>query len=143
MPELTIDFITSLDGCASGKGWPGWWGLEGPEYLAWLGEQPPTTLLMGANTYRMFHGFASGDLPEGADNKEQASIDFISKAKKVVFSSTLEEPLSLPNTTLVRGDAVGVVKDMKANGSDPMSTIGTSSCAGHCSPPDSLTGSAL
>ena len=21
-------------------GWPGWWGLEGPEYLAWLGDQP-------------------------------------------------------------------------------------------------------
>ena len=65
MSELTIDFITSLDGCASGKGWPGWWGLEGPEYLAWLGEQPPPTLLMGANTYRMFYGFASGDLPLG------------------------------------------------------------------------------
>ena len=41
MPELMIDFITTLDGYASGEGWPGWWGLEGPEYLAWLGEQPP------------------------------------------------------------------------------------------------------
>ena len=39
MRELMIDFITSLDGYASGDGWPGWWGLEGPEYLAWLGEQ--------------------------------------------------------------------------------------------------------
>src|SRR5258706_559026 len=37
MRELMIDFITSLDGYASGEGWPGWWGLEGPEYLAWLG----------------------------------------------------------------------------------------------------------
>ena len=59
------------------------------------------------------------------DDEEQASIDFISNATKVVFSSTLEEPLSMSNTTLVRGDAVGVVKDMKANGSDPMSTIGS------------------
>lgn len=49
MRELMIDFITSLDGYASGEGWPGWWGLEGPEYLAWLGEQPPVTYLMGAN----------------------------------------------------------------------------------------------
>jgi hypothetical protein len=40
MPELLIDFITSLDGYAATDGWPGWWGLEGPEYLAWLGEQP-------------------------------------------------------------------------------------------------------
>ena len=40
MPELLIDLITSLDGHAAAKGWPGWWGLEGPEYLAWLGAQP-------------------------------------------------------------------------------------------------------
>ena len=33
------------------------WGLEGPEYLGWLGEQPPVTYLMGANTYRLMHGF--------------------------------------------------------------------------------------
>jgi hypothetical protein len=27
MRELLVDFITSLDGYASGEGWPGWWGL--------------------------------------------------------------------------------------------------------------------
>ena len=53
MSELLVDFITSLDGYASGEGWPGFWGLEGPEYLAWLGEQPEVTYLMGANTYRL------------------------------------------------------------------------------------------
>ena len=46
MRELLVDFITSLDGYASGDGWPGFWGLEGPEYLAWLGEQPDVTYLM-------------------------------------------------------------------------------------------------
>ena len=45
MSELLVDFITSLDGYASADGWPGWWGLEGPEYLAWLGEQPEVTYL--------------------------------------------------------------------------------------------------
>jgi len=25
MPELLIDFITSLDGYAAADGWPGWW----------------------------------------------------------------------------------------------------------------------
>ena len=29
MPELLVDFITSLDGYASAEGWPGFWGLEG------------------------------------------------------------------------------------------------------------------
>ena len=40
MAELMIDFITSLDGYGAAEGWPGFWGLEGPEYLAWLGNQP-------------------------------------------------------------------------------------------------------
>jgi hypothetical protein len=31
MPELLIDFITSLDGCRAAEAWPGRWGLEGPE----------------------------------------------------------------------------------------------------------------
>jgi hypothetical protein len=46
MATLMVDFITSLDGYASGEGWPGW-GLEGPEYLGWLGQQPDHPLLMG------------------------------------------------------------------------------------------------
>ena len=55
MPELLIDFITSLDGYAAAEGWPGWWGMEGPEYLGWLGEAPEAdyTVLMGATTYRL------------------------------------------------------------------------------------------
>lgn len=125
MSELIVDFITSLDGYASGEGWPGWWGLEGPEYLAWLGEQPPATFLMGAKTYRLMHGFSSGNMPEGAGEEEQASSEFLSKAPKVVFSSTLEEPLEWSNTTLVRGDAVEAVRQMKETNSEPMCTIGS------------------
>ena len=65
MPELLIDFITSLDGYAAADGWPGWWGLEGPEYLAWLGEAPEAdyTVLMGATTYRLISGFAAEGEP--------------------------------------------------------------------------------
>jgi hypothetical protein len=44
MQELLVDFITSLDGYGAAEGWPGWWGLEGPEYLAWLGQQPERDL---------------------------------------------------------------------------------------------------
>ena len=71
MSELLVDFISSLDGYASGRGWPGFWGLEGPEYLAWLGEQPEVTYLMGANTYRLMSGFAAGDVPKGQDEFRQ------------------------------------------------------------------------
>jgi dihydrofolate reductase len=128
MRELMIDFITTLDGCASGEGWPGWWGLEGPEYLAWLGEQPEVTYLMGANTYRLMSGFAAGQTPAGEDEfstDEQDSVDELTRARKVVFSSSLEEPLAWANTTLVRGDAVEAVRAMKEDGAGLLSTIGS------------------
>ena len=128
MRELLVDFITSLDGYASAEGWPGWWGLEGPEYLAWLGEQPEVTYLMGAKTYRLMSGFAAGQVPEGADEftaEEGASVDQLTQASKVVFSSSLEEPLTWANTTLVREEAVEVVRAMKEDGSGVLSTIGS------------------
>ncbi len=62
MAELVVDLITSLDGYASAEGWPGWWGLQGPEYLEWLGEsrERDYLLLMGANTYRLMYGLTKG-----------------------------------------------------------------------------------
>lgn len=120
--------VTSLDGHASGEGWPGFWGLEGPEYLAWLGEQPEVTYLMGANTYRLMSGFAAGEVPKGQDGfrpEEEASVDELTQASKVVFSSSLEEPLTWANSTLVRDDAVEAVRAMKSSGSGLLSTIGS------------------
>ncbi|MBV8296587.1 MAG: dihydrofolate reductase family protein, partial [Acidimicrobiia bacterium] len=118
MPELLIDFITSLDGYGAADGWPGWWGLEGPEYLAWLGEQPEAqyTVLMGATTYRVMSGFAAEGEP---------GTDALAGMSKVVFSRTLNEPLSWPNTQLVSRDPIEAVLEMKAKGSDSMRTIGS------------------
>lgn len=128
MRELMVDFITSLDGCASGDGWPGFWGLEGPEYLAWLGEQPEVTYLMGATTYRLMSGFAAGEMPAGTNEftaDEQASVDGLTQAAKVVFSATLDDPLTWANATLVRDDAVAAVRAMKQDGSGTLSTLGS------------------
>ena len=118
MPELLIDFITSLDGYGAADGWPGWWGLEGPEYLAWLGEQPEADymVLMGATTYRVMSGLAAGGEP---------GTDALAELSKVVFSTTLSEPLSWPNTQLIARDAVEAVREMKDQGSRSMRTIGS------------------
>lgn len=117
MPELLVDFIISLDGYASAEGWPGFWGLEGPEYLGWLAESPEggDTVLMGATTYRLMSGFAGSE--EGMDELTQAS--------KVVFSSTLEEPLTWANTRVVREDPVEAVRRMKAEGTTGLRTLGS------------------
>ena len=118
MPELMIDFITSLDGYGAAEGWPGLWGLEGPEYLAWLGDQPEGsyTVLMGANTYRLMSGLATEGEP---------GTDVLAGLSKVVFSTTLKEPLSWPKTQLVDRDPVAAVREMKESGTAPMRTIGS------------------
>jgi dihydrofolate reductase len=118
MPELVVDFITSLDGYASAEGWPGWWGLEGPEYLSWLAQSPEVDylVLMGANTYRLMHGFTRSGEP---------GTDVLTGMSKVVFSSTLSEPLEWENSTLVSGDAAEAVHRMKNDGDRSMRTIGS------------------
>src|SRR3954470_24477791 len=118
MPDLPIDFITSLDGYAAADGWPGWWGLEGPEYLAWLGEQPEVTytVLMGAKTYRLMSGFAAEGEP---------GTDVLADFSKIVFSSTLRAPLDWANARLETRSAVDVVRKMKDEGAPSMRTIGS------------------
>ena len=118
MPELVIDFITSLDGYGAAEGWPGWWGLEGPEYLAWLGDQieEDYTVLMGANTYRLMSALATDGEP---------GTDVLAGLSKVIFSTTLTQPLSWPNTQLVSQDPVETVRQMKAEGTKSMRTLGS------------------
>ncbi|GIG19753.1 hypothetical protein Cch01nite_04770 [Cellulomonas chitinilytica] len=118
MAELLVDFITSLDGYASAEGWPGWWGLEGPEYLAWLDASPErdATILMGATTYRLMSAFATSGEP---------GVDQLTAATKVVFSSTLAEPLAWENARLVGGDPVPAVRSMKAGDGPLLRTIGS------------------
>jgi dihydrofolate reductase len=120
MPELLVDFVTSLDGYGAAEGWPGWWGLEGPEYLGWLNEQlkveGDSTVLMGANTYRLMSGFAADGEP---------GTDVLAGFNKLVFSKTLTEPLAWANTQLVARDAVEAVREMKSKGSSSMRTLGS------------------
>ena len=118
MPELMVDFITSLDGYGAAEGWPGWWGLEGPEYLAWLGDQPEAdyTVLMGATTYRLMSGLATDGEP---------GTDALAGLSKIVFSSTLREPLSWANTRLIAQDPVEAVRELKVEGRESMRTMGS------------------
>ena len=118
MQTLMVDFIISLDGYGAAEGWPGYWGMEGPEYMGWLDEQEEHTALMGATTYRLMSGFA-------AQMPDEPGMAGLTEMPKVVFSSTLEAPLSWANTELVDGDAVEAVRAMKQEASLPMRTIGS------------------
>ena len=120
MGSLMVDFIISLDGYAAAEGWPGFWGMEGPEYLAWLDEDVETehTTLMGATTYRLMSGFA-------ADMPDDPGMAALTAMPKVAFSSTLDAPLSWANTELDDRDPVEAVRNMKRRDSRPLRTLGS------------------
>lgn len=119
MAELMIDYITSLDGYGSAEGWPGLWGMGGPEYFEFLAEDAKReyTVLMGAHTYRLFADFARSGEEDMAE---------MTSRPKVVFSRSLDEPLEWANSTLVTGDAVEWVRSKKEEGVD-LRTIGSPS----------------
>ena len=86
MATFTVDFFTSLDGNGSARGWPGYWGKEGPE----LREDRVRTfaqdqvLVFGATTFREFCSSSSSTTDP---------IDSLDSFPKIVFSRTLREPL--------------------------------------------------
>jgi dihydrofolate reductase len=118
MPDLLVDFITSLDGYGAAEGWPGYWGLEGPEYLHWVDGYEPHTALLGATTYRLLAGFAE-QMPD------EPSLAKLTATPKLVFSSMLRAPLAWANSELVEGDAVEEVRARKQDGERPLRTLGS------------------
>ena len=87
MPELLVDFITSLDGYAPARAGPAGGASKGPSTSRGSASSPRRLILMGANTYRLMSGFAS----RGRAGHRRAR-----GLSKVVFSSHLEEPLTWP-----------------------------------------------
>ena len=118
MQSLMVDFIISLDGYGAAEGWPGFWGMEGPEYLGWLEQQEEHITLMGATTYRLMSGFAE-------QTPDESGMAGLTAQPKVVFSAALQTPLSWANTELVSGDAVDAVRAMKQQADRPLRTLGS------------------
>lgn len=85
---------------------------------------------MGANTYRLMSGFAadaeaSAEAATAEATDEDAVTGALANVPKVVFSSTLEGPLSWANTQLISGDAVEAVAAMKRDDTRSMRTLGS------------------
>jgi dihydrofolate reductase len=116
MTTLMLDYIVSLDGYAAADGWPGLWGMGGPDYFAWLGEQEEHTVLMGATTYRLMSGMAQ---------EEPEAFAEMTAMSKVVFSSTLTAPLAWASSELVTDDPVEAVRVLKRTNALPLRTLGS------------------
>jgi dihydrofolate reductase len=116
---LSVDYFSSLDMYAYGEGHSAYFGLAGPQMFDWVNEQlaGDHIMLMGATTYRaMAEIVASGDDP---------TFPRMAELPKIVFSSSLSEPLTWANTKLIKDDAVTAVAGLKKSATEPMRTIGS------------------
>jgi dihydrofolate reductase len=117
--ELTVDVFSTVDGWASGRNSPAYFGYAGPDLQAWIDAQlaRPHVMLMGSNTYR-----ALAEITAGGGDPTFSRMD---KLPKVVFSKSLEPPLTWANTTLVREDVAVALPAMKNEPGDPLRVIGS------------------
>ena len=119
MATFTVDFFCSLDGNGSAKGWPGYWGKEGPEIVedrvrTFAQDQ---VLVFGATTFRQFRKFVT--------LFDEPYYDSLNRLPKIVFSSTLEEPLGWQNSTVINEDAVTAIERLKRETETPMRSHGS------------------
>jgi dihydrofolate reductase len=124
----TFDVFSSLDGFGSYNGdgdWGGYWGKQGPELLAhrlalYSEEQ---RMVFGATTYREFVQM----LAESTEESEvrDAWVTLMTNLPATVVSTTLKGPLDWPDATLVHGDAVDVVAQLKEESEVPLRSHGS------------------
>lgn len=116
---FTVDFFCSLDGYGSARGWPGYWGKEGPELVedrvrTFAQDQ---VLVFGATTFREFREFVV--------EYDEPYYDSLTRLPKIVFSRTLAEPLGWQGSTVIRQDAVTAVERLKRTTDVPMRSHGS------------------
>ena len=123
----TFDVFSSLDGfgSVSGGDWGGYWGKQGPELLdhrlALYGEQQ--RMVFGANTYRAFARMLASSTEES--EVRDPWVTRMWNMPATVISSTLEGPLDWPDATVVSGDAVDVVAQLKQESGVPLRSHGS------------------
>jgi dihydrofolate reductase len=116
---FTVDFFCSVDGYGTAHGWPGYWGKEGPELIedrvrTFAQDQ---VLVFGATTFREFRTFVT--------EYDEPYYDSLNALPKIVFSSTLEEPLGWQNSTVLNEDAVTAIERLKRTTDVPLRSHGS------------------
>lgn len=119
MGELIADLFVSLDACASALEVGPYFGYTGPELDQWIQAEleRPQVIVLGRVTYEALASFSS----EGSDQGSRQ----LTESPKVVFSSTLSEPLEWANTRLIAGDAHAALPSLKRDSDVPLRTIGS------------------
>ncbi|GAA1118362.1 dihydrofolate reductase family protein [Kribbella jejuensis] len=119
----TFDVFSSLDGFGSHRGdWGGYWGKQGPEFLAHRLAQysADQRMVLGATTHRV-----NAMLLNGSDEDFDPWVRRMRELPTTVISSTLQEPLDWPDATVAAGSAVDVVRRLKEESAVPLRSHGS------------------
>jgi dihydrofolate reductase len=118
LSEVIADLFITVDRYAFGEGAPAYFGLFGPDLGEWIDTEmaKPQTLLMGRTTFEAMSAITQEEDTEGGDR--------MTELPKLVFSTTLQEPLAWANSRVAR-DAVQEVASLKAHDSEVLRTIGS------------------
>jgi dihydrofolate reductase len=127
MRELTADMFVSLDGFAAGAdGGQDWtFGHFGPQFAQFARQvlAQPQIMIMGRVTYEiMARSWPSSSGPLAAP---------MNNLPKLVFSTTLTEPLAWNNARLAQHDLAEEIRTLKEEPGDPLRTIGSITLVRH------------
>ena len=125
----TFDVFSSLDGFGSydakSGNWGGYWGKQSSELLGhrlalYSAEQ---RMVFGANTYRAFAKMLASASKDS--DMRDPWVKKMTNLPATIVSKTLKDPLDWPNATLVSGDAVNVVAQLKNESTVPLRSHGS------------------
>ncbi len=121
MRKLVVTEFLSLDGVMEDPAWtfPYW----NDEIAAFKGEETSASdaLLLGRVTYE---GFAAA-WPQ----REDDGAEYFNSVRKHVVSTTLDETLEWNNSTLIKGDVVEQVTDLKRQEGEDITVHGSATLA--------------
>ena len=126
MSKLVVFNSVSLDGYfTDSRGDIGWAHRQDPEWNAFVGENAGGggVLLFGRVTYQMM---ASHWATDAGVRDNRAVAEGMSQVRKVVFSKTLTQ-VEWQNTTIVQGDLVTEVREMKRQRGPDLVILGSGS----------------
>jgi dihydrofolate reductase len=115
----TVDGYGSYEMAQGDTEWGGYWGKQGPELLARRAElfRTPQRMVYGATTFReVAEIFGDATDPNVFDEWNV----LLQAMPATVVSSTLTDTLGWPDATIERGDAVDVVRRLKADSAVPL-----------------------
>jgi len=119
MRKIIADLFISLDGFAFGVGEKAYFGYDGPELSSWVQREisQPQVILMGRNTYVSLAGYS-------ATATDSASVR-MRELPKLVFSNSLNEPLTWSNTKVIAGNLAEQIRVLKQQLGDPIRIFGS------------------